>query len=128
MATAKKKSDAEKLAEYEVKIQALKAKMANNGLDIKSPGVNKLMSAVDDVIKSNKCKVIDVLKTISRLKKQAVEITPKERKARKKKPPTAKKRTPAKAKATTADKAESAKTSSQAPARKKERATVVANK
>jgi hypothetical protein len=73
------------VAETEAKLAKLKAKLSGSLLDKTSPGVEKLISALDDVISQNNCKVIDAIHAISKVKKLGLKIEVPLRKAREKK-------------------------------------------
>ena len=82
---AAKKTLDEQIAETEAKLAKLKAQKSGSLLDKESPGVAALISALDAVISQNKCKVIDAIHAISRLKKLGLKIEVPQRKKREKK-------------------------------------------
>ena len=82
---AAKKSLDEQIAEAEAKLAKLKAQKSGMALDKTSPGVSQLMVVLDDVCEQNGCGVIDIIKSISRMKKLGLKIDRPPRKPREKK-------------------------------------------
>ena len=109
MATAKKsmapkKSLDDKIALAEARLAEMKSQRAERGVEASSPGVDKLLSALDEVCRLNKVKPAIVIKALARLKKAGLAIAQKPRAAYKKKPSTKTATPKAKAKETAAKK------------------------
>ena len=69
-----KKTIQQQIEEAKAKLAKLESKAAEKGLDKSSPGMDQLLTALDVVCKENKCGVIDVIKSVSRLKKLGLKI------------------------------------------------------
>ncbi len=95
MATVIKKSLEQKIADAKKKLVQLEAKKAEKGLEKDSAGMEKLLAEVEIVCQLNKCKTIDVVRSIARIKKTGAKIV-KDVKARK--PKAAKETVPKKPK------------------------------
>ena len=74
MATSKK-SLQQQIDEQEARLKKLKAMKASLGLEDTAPGMTELILALDEVVKLNKCTVADVLRSVSRIKRQGLTIT-----------------------------------------------------
>ena len=73
MPAAKKTID-QQIAAAEAKLAKLKAMKEGTALDKTSPGMDQLQAALDVVCKENSCTVVDVIKTVSRLRKLGLKI------------------------------------------------------
>ncbi len=69
-----KKSLEQKIDDLQIRIDLLKAKKTNQGLGKDSDGMEKLLAEVENVCKLNNCKTIDVIRSISRIKKTGAKI------------------------------------------------------
>ena len=63
-------------AQMAAKLKAIRSKLAEVVLDRTSPGMEQLFAAIEFVTKENKCKVFDVLTSVSRIKKTGAKIEP----------------------------------------------------
>lgn len=92
MATAKKvatrKSLEQQILDTKEKLKKLEAQKSEKGLEKTSPGMDKLLAEIEQVCKINKCKTIDVLRSVNRIKKVGAVLQLKVRAPRK---PSAKK-------------------------------------
>lgn len=88
MSTDKKstvrKSLDQQIEDAREKLKSLEAQKAEKGLEKTSLGMEKLLAELENVIKQNKCKTVDVLRSINRIKKVGATIQVKERAPRKK--------------------------------------------
>ncbi len=77
-----KKSIQQQIEDAEARLRRLKAKQAEQKLDVSSPGMDKLLSALEVVTNENKCSVFDVIKSVSRIKRTGAKIEPPTKKKR----------------------------------------------
>ena len=80
MATAKK-TRAEKIADLKAQLAKLEAE-SEETVEKTSPGVDKLLTAFDDVCKKNKCGSIVVIRSLSKFRKLGLTIEAPVRKKR----------------------------------------------
>lgn len=72
---ATKKTLQQQIDETEAKLKSLKERQADHRLERASPGMDQLLVALDVVVKENKCKVVDVIKSLSKMKKLGLQFT-----------------------------------------------------
>lgn len=80
-----KKSLQQQIADAELGLKKLKDKAAGGLLTKETAGMDQVLNAIEAVTKSNDCNTIDVLKSISKIKKLGLTITAPDRKPRAKK-------------------------------------------
>ena len=66
----------------EAKLKLLKEKQNEQVLDSTSPGMDQVLTAIDQAVKENQCKIIDVLRSVSKIRRQGLTITAATRKKR----------------------------------------------
>lgn len=78
-----KKTIDEQIAETEAKLKNLRSKKAEQLLGKTAPGMGQLLAAIDAVVAQNgKCKVVDIVKSISKIKRLGLTIAATPRKKR----------------------------------------------
>lgn len=82
MPTAKKKTIQQQIADAKAKLEKLEAKAAGGLLSKDTAGMDQVLSGIETICKTNKCKTIDVLRSISTIKKLGLTITAPDRKPR----------------------------------------------
>lgn len=81
--TTKRKSLEQQIADTREKLKKLEAEKSKKGLESTSPRMTELLAEIEKVTKLNKCKVIDVIRSINRIKKVGADIQVKARAPRK---------------------------------------------
>jgi uncharacterized membrane protein len=64
----------QQIAETKAKLDRLQAKKDSRVLEKTSVGVDQLLTVLDDVCNKNGCKVVDVFRAVSRIKKLGLTI------------------------------------------------------
>ena len=77
-----KKTIQQQIDEMEAKLKLLKEKQNEQVLDSTSPGMDQVLAAIDHAVKENQCKIIDVLRSVSKIRRQGLTITAATRKKR----------------------------------------------
>ena len=77
MVTKKNRSDAERIADFEAKIAAIKERAKKKTplvLNLETPGMKELIEQFEKIVDDNKTTSIELVKTISRLKRTGLTM------------------------------------------------------
>lgn len=75
MVAKTKKTIQQQIDEMEARLKLLREKQSEQVLEKTSPGMDQVLAAVDSVVELNKCKIVDVLRSVARIKRQGLTIT-----------------------------------------------------
>ena len=69
-----KKTLQQQIEETKAKLSLLEEKRAAHGLETDSPGMDKLLEALQSVADLNKCKFVEIFRSVSRIKRLGLKF------------------------------------------------------